>query len=91
MMPRADGRPDVATLVAAYVDDDQSIPALAVKFGVAPQTVHNGLVAAGVPRHPNAVAPRRDVDDTEIRRLYCDEHRSGVEISKLLGCSADLV
>jgi 8-oxo-dGTP diphosphatase len=53
--------------------------------------VHNWLVAAGVPRRPNAVTPRRDVDDDEIRRLYCDEHPSGAEIGKLLGCSADLV
>jgi DNA-binding CsgD family transcriptional regulator len=44
-----------------------------------------------VPRRPNAVTPRRDVDDDEIRRLYCDEHPSGAEIGKLLGCSADLV
>jgi transposase-like protein len=91
VLPRAVGRPDLATLVAAYVDDNQSIPALAVQFGVVPQTVHNWLVAAGVPRRPNAVAPRRDVDDDEIRRLYCEEHRSGAEINKLLGCSADLV
>jgi transposase len=53
--------------------------------------VHNWLVAAGVPRRTSAVAPRGDVDDDEISRLYCDEHRSGTEISKLLGCSADLV
>jgi hypothetical protein len=91
VMPRAVGRPDVATLVTAYVDDNQPIPALAVQFGVAPQTVHNWLVAAGVPRRPSAVAPRGDVDDNEISRLYCDEHRSGAEISNLLGCSAGLV
>jgi transposase-like protein len=90
-MPRAVGRPDVATLVAAYVDDNQSIPASAVRFGVAPQTVHNWLVAAGVPRSPSAVAPLGDVADDEICRLYCDEHRSGAEISNLLGCSAGLV
>jgi transposase-like protein len=91
VMPRAVGRPDVATLVRAYVDGNQSIAALAVQFGVAAQTVHNWLVAADVPRRPNAVAPRGDVDDDEISRLYCDEHRSGAEISKLLGCSASLV
>jgi hypothetical protein len=81
----------VATLVRAYVDDNLSIPALAVQFGDAPQTVHSWLVAAGVPRRHHAVAPRGDVDDDEIRRLYCDEHRSGAEISNLLGCSASLV
>jgi transposase-like protein len=91
VMPRALGRPDVATLVTAYVDDNQPIPTLAVQFGVAPQTVHNWLIATGVPRRPHAVAPRGDVDDDEISRLYCDEHRSGAEISKLLGCSASLV
>ncbi|HET6919592.1 MAG TPA: helix-turn-helix domain-containing protein [Jiangellaceae bacterium] len=53
--------------------------------------MHDWLVAAGLPRRPSAVAPRGDVDDNEIRRLYCDEHRSGAEISKLLGCSAGLV
>jgi len=90
-MPRAVGRPDVATLVTGYVDDNQSIPALAVEVGVAPQTVHNWLVAAGVPRRASAVMPRGDVDDDEVRRLYCDEDRSGAEISKLRGCSADLV
>jgi len=56
-----------------------------------PETVHKWLVAAGVPRRPSAVAPRGDFDDNEIKWLYCDEHRSGAEISKLLGCSAGLV
>jgi len=51
-MPRAVRRPDVATPVTAYIDDNQSIPVLAVQFGVAPQTVHNWMVAAGVPRRP---------------------------------------
>jgi len=55
-----------------------------------PRRVHNWLVAAGVPRRPNAVAPRGDVDDHEVSRLYCGEHCSGTEISNL-GCSAGLV
>jgi transposase-like protein len=58
----------VATLVAAYVDDNQSIPALAVEFGVAPQTVHNWLVAAGVPRRQRGRAARRRGDQAALLR-----------------------
>ena len=56
-----------------------------------PRRCTTGLSPLVCPVAPARVAPHGDVDDNEIRRLYCDEHRSGAEISKLLGCSASLV
>lgn len=68
-----------------------TIVAVAVRFGVAPQTVHNWLVAAGVPRRPSPATVRRDVSDDEIVRLYVDGGLSAAEVAEQLGCSASLV
>jgi transposase-like protein len=40
-----------------------TIAALAAQFGVAPQTVHNWLVAAGVSRRPSPATVRQDISD----------------------------
>jgi transposase-like protein len=53
-----------------------TVAALAQRFGVAAQTMHNWLVAADIPRRPAAVAARADVDDEEVRQLYV-RRRSG--------------
>lgn len=68
-----------------------TIAAVAARFGVAPQTVHNWLVAAGVPRRPSPATVRRDISDDEIIRLYVDRGLSDAEIAEQLGCSASLV
>lgn len=68
-----------------------TIAALAARFGVAPQTVHNWLVAAGVPRRPSPATVRRDISDDEIVRLYVDGCLSAAEVAEQLGCSARLV
>lgn len=60
-------------------------------MGVAAQTVHNWLVAAGVPRRPSPARVRRGISDDEIARLYTDEGRTAAEIADRLGCSTSLV
>lgn len=84
-------RPDSVTLTRLYVDDKLTIAALAARFGVADQTVHNWLVAAGVPRRPSPAAPRKDVSDEDIVELYCRQGFTAAEISARLGCSTSLV
>jgi transposase-like protein len=74
-----------------YVDEEMTIPALAARFGVAAQTVHNWLVAAGVPRRPNPAAVRQDISDHEIVPLHVDGGQSAAEIAEQLGCSTSLV
>lgn len=78
-------------LSGLYVDEGMTIAALAKRFGVAPQTVHNWLVAAAVRRRPSPATVRQDIGDDEIVRLYVDEGRSAAEIARRLGCSASLV
>jgi transposase len=90
-VPGSAGRPDVATLSRLYVDDELTIAALAALFGVAAQTVHNWLVAAGVPRRPSAAAPRSDISDEVLVRLYSRGGLSAAEISVRVGCSPSLV
>jgi transposase len=90
-MPGSAGRPDSVTLSRLYVDDKMTIAALAAQFGVAAQTVHNWLVAAGVPRRPSPAEPRRDVNDEDIVGLYCRQGMTAAEISARLGCSTSLV
>jgi transposase-like protein len=68
-----------------------TIAALAARFGVAPQTVHNWLVAAGVLRRPSPATVRRNISDDEIVRLYVDGGLSAAEVAEQLGCSASLV
>jgi hypothetical protein len=84
-------RPAAAVLSGLYVDEEITIAALAARFGVATQTVHNRLVAAGVPRRPSAATVRQDISDHEIVRLYVDAGQSAVEIAEQLGWSTSLV
>src|ERR687897_253894 len=62
--------PDVGTLRRLYVDEGLSLSATAVRLGVVAQTVHNWLVAGGVPRRPSPAKFRADIDDGQIIRLY---------------------
>ncbi len=55
------------------------------------QTVHNWLVAGGVPRRPSPARVHSDIDDGEIIRLYTHERHTAAEIAAQLGCSASLV
>jgi transposase len=83
--------PDVETLRRLYVDEGLSLAAMAGRLGVAAQTVHNWLVAGGVPRRPSPARFRSDIDDGEIIRLYTHEGHTAAEIAEQLGCSASLV
>jgi transposase-like protein len=78
-------------LSGLYVGEGMTIAALAARFEVAPQTVHNWLIAAGVPRRPSPATVRRDISSDEIVRLYVDGGLSAAEVAEQLGCSASLV
>jgi len=82
---------DVGTLRRLYVDEGLSLAAMAVRLGVVAQTVHNWLVAGGVPRRPSPGKLRADIDDGEIIRLYTQAGHTAVEIAEQLGCSTSLV
>ena len=84
-------RPDAVALSGLYVDEGMTIAVLAAQLGVAPQTVHNWLVAAGVSRRPSPATVRQDISDDEIVGLYVDGGLSAAEIADQLGCSASLV
>jgi transposase len=91
IMATVRARPDPGTLSSLYVGEGMTIAAVAARFGVAPQSVHNWLVAAGVPRRPSPATVRRDISDDEIVRLYVDGGLSAVEVAEQLGCSTSLV
>jgi transposase-like protein len=75
-----------------YVDEGLSIAVVAARYGVAAQTVHNWLVAAGVPRRPSLATVRHDISEDDIVvRLYVEGGRSAAEIAGQLGCSTSLV
>ncbi len=84
-------RPDAVALSGLYVDEAMTLASLAAQFAVAPQTVHNWLVAAGVSRRPSPATVRQDIGDDEIVGLYADGGLSAAEIAEQLGCSASLV
>jgi transposase len=73
------------------VDEGLTIAAIAARFGAAAQTVHNWLVAAGVPRRPSPTAIRDDIRDDEIVRLYTDAGRAAAAIAREIGCSVSSV
>jgi DNA-directed RNA polymerase specialized sigma24 family protein len=83
--------PDTARLRRLYVDEQMTISQVAASLGVAPQTVHNRLVAAEIPRRPSPSTPRTDITDDEIRRLYVDQQWSAPEIAAHLGCGTSTV
>ena len=91
VVPGSRERPDVGTLRRLYVDEGLSLGAVAGRLGVTAQTVHNWLVAGGVPRRPSPARFRWDIDDGEIVRLYSQEGHTAAEIAEQLGCSASLV
>jgi len=91
VVPGSKVSPDVETLRRLYVDEGLSLAAMAGRLGVAAQTVHNWLVAGGVPRRPSPATFRSDIDDGEIIRLYIHEGHSAAEIAEQLGCSTGLV
>jgi DNA-binding CsgD family transcriptional regulator len=64
---------------------------MAGRLGVAAQTVHNWLVAGGVPRRPSPATLRADIDDGEIIRLYTQRGHTATEIAEQLRCSPSLV
>lgn len=84
-------RPNTATLRRLYVDDGLTLAAMGERLGVAAQTVHNWLVAAGVPRRPNPATTRPDISDEQIIRLYGGGGYAAAEIADRLGCSPSLV
>jgi transposase-like protein len=91
VVPGSSVRPDVGTLRRLYVEDGLSVASIAARLGVAAQTVHNWLVAAGVPRRPSPATLRLDINDGEIVRLYTKKGQTAAEIAQQLGCSASLV
>jgi transposase-like protein len=68
-----------------------TLAAMGERLGVAAQTVHNWLVAAGVPRRPNPATTRPDISDEQIIRLYGGGGYAAAEIADRLGCSPSLV
>jgi hypothetical protein len=59
-----------------------SVAAMAGRLGVAAQTVHNWLVAGGVPRRPSPATLHADIDDAEIIRLYTKKGHTAAEIAE---------
>jgi predicted DNA-binding protein YlxM (UPF0122 family) len=83
--------PKIDLLRRLYVDESMTIAEVAATLGVAPQTVHNRLVAAEIPRRPSPSTPRADLRDDEIRRLYIDDEWSAAEIAAHFACGTSTV
>jgi transposase len=90
-MARSITRLDTQTLGRLYRSEGLTIAAIAARFGVAVQTVHNWLVAAGVARRPSPATRRADLSSREIVRLYTNGGHTAAEIAQALGCSPSLV
>jgi transposase len=82
---------DTDRLRRLYVDEQMTISQVAALLGVAPQAVHNRLVAAQIPRRPSPSTPRTDITDDQIRRLYTDCQWSAAEIATHFGCGTSTV
>jgi transposase len=82
---------DTERLRRLYVDEQMTISQIAASLAVAPQTVHNRLVAAKIPRRPSPSTPRNDITENTIRRLYIDQRCSAAEIASHLGCGTTTV
>ena len=91
LAPRRRPRPDAASLRQLYVEEGLTVAALAARFGVAAQTAHNWLVAAGVPRRVSPASTRAEVSDVEVRRLYELEGWTAAEVAAQLGCGPSTV
>ena len=59
--------PDIDLLRRLYVEEKMTISQIATSLGVAPQTVHNRLVAAQIPRRPSPPTPRSDITTIDAR------------------------
>jgi transposase-like protein len=90
-MARSIARPDTETLGRLYHREGLTIAAIAARFGVAAQTVHNWLVAGGVDRRPSPATRRAELGSGEIVRLYTHGGHTAAEIAQRLGCSPSLV
>jgi hypothetical protein len=64
---------------------------MAARLGVVAETVHNWLVAGGVPRRPSPAKLRADIDDGDIIQLSTRQGHTAAEIAEQLGCSTSLV
>jgi transposase len=84
-------RPEAALLSKLYHGDQMTIGALAARYGVAAQTMHNWLVDARVPRRPAPATARSDIDDRQLVELYTRHGHTAAEIAEQLGCSTSLV
>jgi transposase-like protein len=84
-------RPEAADLSRLYVDEGLTIAAVAARYGVAAQTVHSWLVAAGCAAPASLATVRHDISEDDIVRLYVEGGRSAAEIAGQLGCSTSLV
>ena len=91
MVPGSRVSPDVGTLRRLYVDEGLSLAAMAARLGVVAQTVHNWLVAGGVPRRPSPAKFGADIDDGEIIQLYTQQGHTAAEIADQLRCGTSLV
>jgi hypothetical protein len=80
-MARSIARPNTETLGCLYHGEGLTIAAIAARFGVAAQTVHNWLVAAGVDRRPSPATRRADLSSRKIVRLYTDGGHTAAEIA----------
>ena len=83
--------PDVGKLRRLKVDEGLSLAAMAARLEVVAQTVHNWLMAGGVPRQPSPARLPADIGDGEIIRLYTQQGHTAAEIPEQLGCSPSLV
>jgi transposase len=83
--------PDTDRLGRLYVDEQMTISQIAASLDVAPQTVHNRLVAAHIPRRPSPSTPRTDITDDAIRRLYIDRRWSAAKIAEHFSCGTSTV
>lgn len=88
---RHPARPTPDTLRQWYVIEHLTIAQIAEQIGVAPQTIHNWLIAASIPRRAASATLRDDLHDQTIRHLYVRERLSAAEIGARLGCATSTV
>lgn len=83
--------PGPAVLRRLYTDEGLTVAAVASRLGVAHGTAHKWLLGAGVAMRPPVSAPRTDVSDDDIRRLYISGGQTAAEIAAHLGCPTTTV
>ena len=90
LAPRRWPRPDAASTPPALRRGRPDGRGPGRRFGVAAQTAHNWLVAAGVPRRVSH-ASRAEVSDVEVRRLYTVEGWTAAEVAAHWVCGTSTV